>query len=95
MPASSIRPGTATVSARNLAYLDEHIQRYIASGTLAGTLTVVYHKDRGAHWSARGSGPRAGHAGRGRHDLAHLLDDETDRLGGADAALRTRPGPAR
>jgi len=54
MTASSIRPGTGTVSARNLAYLDEHLQRYIASGTLAGTLTVVYHKDRVAHWSAQG-----------------------------------------
>ena len=54
MTASLIRPGTGTVSAQNLAYLDEHLRRYIASGTLAGTLVVVYHKGQVAHWSAQG-----------------------------------------
>jgi CubicO group peptidase (beta-lactamase class C family) len=54
MPASSIHPGTGNVSAQHLAYLDEHIQRYISSGRPAGALTVVYHKDWVAHWSAQG-----------------------------------------
>jgi CubicO group peptidase (beta-lactamase class C family) len=54
MTASSMRPGTGTMSAQNLAYLDEHFQRYVASGRLAGTLTVVYHGDRVAYWSGQG-----------------------------------------
>src|ERR1700704_1551759 len=54
MTTSLIRPGTGTVSAQNLAYLDEHVQRHISSGRPAGALTVVYHKGPGAHWSAPG-----------------------------------------
>src|SRR5215216_1643331 len=54
MTASLIRPDTSTVSAQNLAYLDEHIQRYISSGKLTGALTVVYHRGEVAHWSAQG-----------------------------------------
>jgi CubicO group peptidase (beta-lactamase class C family) len=54
MTASLSRPGARTISPRNLAYLDEHIQRYISSGRPAGALTVVYHKGQIAHWSARG-----------------------------------------
>jgi len=46
--------GTGTLSARNLRYLDEHIGRYISSGKLAGALTVVFHRDQIAHWSAQG-----------------------------------------
>jgi CubicO group peptidase (beta-lactamase class C family) len=48
------RPGAGTVSARNLEYLDEHLQRYISSGRLAGTLVAVYHRGQLAHWSAQG-----------------------------------------
>jgi CubicO group peptidase (beta-lactamase class C family) len=54
MTASLSRPSTGTVSAHNLAYLDEHVQRYISSGRPAGALTVVYRKDQVAHWSAQG-----------------------------------------
>lgn len=54
MTASLIRPEAGGVSAQNLAYLDEHFQRYMSSGKLAGALTVVYHKDRVVHWSAQG-----------------------------------------
>src|SRR6266508_5888651 len=54
MTAASSRASTGTINPRNLAYLDEHIQRYIASGRPAGALTVVYHKDQVAHWSAQG-----------------------------------------
>jgi CubicO group peptidase (beta-lactamase class C family) len=54
MTATVARSGTDTVHARNLAYLDEHLQRYISSGTLTGTLTVVYHRGQVAHWSAQG-----------------------------------------
>src|SRR3712207_3078050 len=52
--ASLIRPGTGTIRAQNLAYLDEHFQRYIESGRPAGTLTVVYHRGEVAYWSAQG-----------------------------------------
>jgi CubicO group peptidase (beta-lactamase class C family) len=38
----------------NLGYLDEHLQRYISSGELAGTLIVVNHRNRMVHWSAQG-----------------------------------------
>jgi CubicO group peptidase (beta-lactamase class C family) len=54
MTASLTRPGTSTVNARNLAYLDAHLERYISSGKLTGTLTVVYHRGQVAHWSAQG-----------------------------------------
>src|SRR5438094_8177111 len=58
MSASSSRLSTGTVSPQNLAYLDEHIQRYISSGRLAGALTVIYHKDHVAYWSAQGLSDR-------------------------------------
>jgi CubicO group peptidase (beta-lactamase class C family) len=54
MTASLSRSGAGSISPRNLAYLDEHIQRYMSSGMPAGALTVVYHKGQIAHWSARG-----------------------------------------
>jgi CubicO group peptidase (beta-lactamase class C family) len=54
MTAALIRPETGAVSAQNLAYLDEHVRRYIASGKLTGALTVVYHRGQVAHWSAQG-----------------------------------------
>ena len=54
MTASLSRPSPGTISPQNLAYLDEHLQRYISSGRLTGTLTVIYHKDQIAHWSAQG-----------------------------------------
>jgi CubicO group peptidase (beta-lactamase class C family) len=54
MTAALIRAGTGTMSERNLAYLDEHFERYISSGTLAGTITVVLHRDQITHWSVQG-----------------------------------------
>jgi CubicO group peptidase (beta-lactamase class C family) len=54
MTASMIRADAGTMSAKDLGYLDEHFERYISSGTLAGTITVVYHRDQIAHWSVQG-----------------------------------------
>jgi CubicO group peptidase (beta-lactamase class C family) len=54
MAASLTRAGSRSVSARNLGYLDEHLQGYISSGELAGTLIAVYHRDQIAHWGAQG-----------------------------------------
>jgi CubicO group peptidase (beta-lactamase class C family) len=54
MTASLTRRDTGTVSAQNLAYLDEHVERHISSGRPVGALTVVYHKGQVAHWSAQG-----------------------------------------
>lgn len=54
MTAAVTRPGTGTVSAQNLAYLDEHVQRYLSAGKLTGALTVVHHQGELAHWSAQG-----------------------------------------
>src|SRR3954465_7185731 len=54
MTASMIRADAGTMSARNLSYLDEHFQRYISAGTLAGAITVVFHRDQITHWSVQG-----------------------------------------
>ncbi len=54
MTASMTRPGSDTVHAQNVQYLDEHLQKYISSGRLAGTLTVIHHKGQTAHWSTQG-----------------------------------------
>jgi CubicO group peptidase (beta-lactamase class C family) len=54
MTASMTRPATSTVSAWNLGYLDAHLEKYISSGKLAGTLTVIHHRGQVAHWSAQG-----------------------------------------
>jgi CubicO group peptidase (beta-lactamase class C family) len=54
MTATLIRADTGTMSARNLGYLDDHFQRYISSGKLAGTITVVFHRDQITHWSVQG-----------------------------------------
>src|SRR5215212_390254 len=54
MAAAMTLTGTGTLSARNLRYLDEHLDRYISSGKLAGVLTVVFHRDQITHWSAQG-----------------------------------------
>jgi CubicO group peptidase (beta-lactamase class C family) len=58
MTASLIRPETGAMSARNLGYLDAHFDRYISAGTLAGAITVVYHRDQVTHWSAQGQRDR-------------------------------------
>jgi CubicO group peptidase (beta-lactamase class C family) len=44
----------AGVTRQNLGYLDEHFDRYIAAGKLAGTVTVVFRKGEVAHFSAQG-----------------------------------------
>jgi len=54
MTASMTRGATGDVSARNLRYLDEHLQRYIAAGKLPGTLTMVQYRGETVHWSAQG-----------------------------------------
>src|SRR3954454_1194460 len=54
MTASMIRADAGTMSARNLGYLDQHFERYISAGTLAGTITVVFHRDQITHWSVQG-----------------------------------------
>jgi CubicO group peptidase (beta-lactamase class C family) len=46
------------VSARGLANLDEHLQRYIDSGRLAGALSVVYRNGEAVHFSALGMADR-------------------------------------
>ncbi len=43
-----------TASTRNLNYLDEHMQRYIDAGKVAGTLTLVYHRGAVVHFSPLG-----------------------------------------
>ena len=54
MTASMTRAAAGAVSARNLEYLDEHLQKYISSGKLAGTLTAIYRKGELAHWRTLG-----------------------------------------
>src|SRR5215210_6988595 len=54
MTASMTRAEAGAVSPRNLAYLNEHLQRYIDSGKLPGALTAVYRRGQLAHWSVQG-----------------------------------------
>ena len=54
MTATAARPSTETVHPRNLAYLDEHLLRYITAGKLAGTLAVVAHRGKVVHSSMQG-----------------------------------------
>ena len=48
------RASAAGVSPTSLAFLDEHIERYIASGKLAGAFTLVYRKGEVVHASVQG-----------------------------------------
>jgi CubicO group peptidase (beta-lactamase class C family) len=50
-PSTSTRSG---LSARNLAYLDAHLERYITSGRLCGTVVLVYQGGEVVHRSAQG-----------------------------------------
>src|SRR3954451_21556118 len=58
MTASMIRTGTGTLSARNLEYLDQHLQGYISAGKLAGTLVAIHRGGELAHWRALGQRDR-------------------------------------
>lgn len=46
--------GAAGVSAKNLEYLDAHVQRYIDAGKIAGASTLVYRHGQVAHFSPLG-----------------------------------------
>lgn len=43
---------------KNLEYLDQHIQRYISAGKIAGALTVVFRNGETAHFSPLGLADR-------------------------------------
>ena len=54
MTTSMTRAEAGTVSPSSLAYLDEHLQKYISSGKLPGTITAIYRRGQLAHWSVQG-----------------------------------------
>src|SRR4051794_39337636 len=59
MVVSLSRAEAGAVSARNLEYLDQHIQKqYIDAGKLTGALTAIYRKGHLAHWSVQGLADR-------------------------------------
>jgi CubicO group peptidase (beta-lactamase class C family) len=58
MTAAPVRASSDTVNARNLEYLDTHLQKYIDRGTLTGTLTAIYHRGQLAHWKGLGLADR-------------------------------------
>jgi CubicO group peptidase (beta-lactamase class C family) len=59
MTVSMSRAEAGALSARNLEYLDEHLQkRYIDAGKLTGALTAIYRKGHLAHWSVQGLADR-------------------------------------
>src|SRR5579883_1430217 len=58
MTATVGRGEAAGVSARNLHYLDRHLQRYIDGGKLAGAIAVVFRKGELAHFSPLGMADR-------------------------------------
>src|SRR5438874_10970009 len=58
MTVSLSRAEAGALSGKNLEYLDEHLQRYIDAGKLAGTLTAIYRKGHLAHWSVQGLADR-------------------------------------
>src|SRR4051812_10104924 len=72
MTASMIRTGTGTLSARNLEYLDQHLQGYISAGKLAGTLVAIHRGGELAHWRALGQ--------RDRERGKPMLDDTIFRI---------------
>ncbi len=58
MTVSLSRAEAGALSARNLAYLDDHLQRYIDAGKLAGTIAAIYRNGHLAHWSVQGQADR-------------------------------------
>jgi CubicO group peptidase (beta-lactamase class C family) len=59
MTVSMSRAEAGALSARNLEYLDEHIQKqYLDTGRLTGALTAIYRKGHLAHWSVQGLADR-------------------------------------
>ena len=76
------------------------LRHYVDDGLLAGLTVAVSRRGRVVHLSTRVARSRRRAAGDGRHDLAHLLDDEADHVGRSHDALRRgcagadRPGGA-
>src|SRR6266853_810893 len=58
MTVSMSRAEAGALSARNLEYLDEHLQKYIDAGKLTGALTAIYRNGHLAHWSTQGLADR-------------------------------------
>lgn len=52
------RASVAGVCEQNLTYIDQHIQRYIDAGKIAGALTAVYRNGETAHFSPLGLADR-------------------------------------
>ena len=75
--------------AGRLERIDRHFARYVDEGQLPGWLIVVTRRGRVAHLSTVRARRRRGRAaGRGRHPVAHLLDDQAGHLRRGDDALR-------
>ena len=49
---------TAGISAQGMEYLDQHLQRYVDGGRLAGAIAMVYRKGELAHFSLLGMADR-------------------------------------
>ena len=87
---AEVEPEEVGLDPERLARLDAYLDGFVdAAGASTGSLLVITRGGRIAHVSQRGQRDARGRpAGRARHDLAHLLDDQADHLGRGDDALR-------
>ena len=81
-------PAEAGFDPQRLARIDRHFQRYVDDGKLPGFLAVVARDGKVVHVARAGlRDVEARPAGRDRHALADLLDDQADHVGRGDAAV--------
>ena len=82
-------PAEVGIDAARLERLDRRLARWVDDGQLPGFLVTVARRGQpGARRAVRPPGRRERPAGRGRHPLAHLLDDQAGHLGRGDDAVR-------
>ena len=74
--------------AARLERIREHFDRYVDDGRLPGYLVAIARDGEVAYEALGGPPrPRGRPAGRARHAVADLLDDQADHLGGGDDAV--------
>ena len=86
-------PDALGLDPARLARIDEHFAQYVDDGRLAGWQIAVARRGEVVHASTYGHRDReAGPAGRARHAVAHLLDDQAADLGGGRCGCGSRAG---
>ncbi len=90
------KPETVGVSSKRLERVKAYIQEYIDTNQIAGAVTLIARKGKVVHheaqgWRVQGRQP----ADAEGHDLHADVDDQADRVDGADDALGRRQVHAR